>query len=665
MMELVSDALDMSDKECLLLPFSGICEKIRENMNDMIETKHKKSEKDKMVELRIQGSFNFLALKQLNRVAQIRCKEVKEETLEAKQKLDGYNLTLDNLQYEINHLNKEITKCVEFKSRHDDVSLVPIAKFYEEAPIEISKPETTRNNNHSQTLARLDWELEQRKRLSGKLNALEDVKSDIAKRTSEKKDKLNSLVPCLDNLLKMSLPLQEALDLPMDKTRKLQELSALLPRPLFVLFIQSKAYQEACDLSMEVVIEGDEEAARKLQQIEDRSVTVQTAGSAVKDVESDSETEEVDEQDSGRKRRSNKKQDQEVKMDVQDSQTAYDKVFHSHPLHVKIIIKIKPDQGTTLDLSFSYFQNLGCVAVKAVLQGIHIDAKSNAKSLLQNSGLLDCLKPSDTGSEIPNKSCQYLLSETTTSLESIFNEVGRPYSWAQNLCGLDFFNANDHLKQKPGQDMNLSFKHIGNTIKLIRQRVNSRMTLVHEISSFGKCVVDCSHLKTETQSTLESWKCLTKEEFSSMKQNQTIAEFNLLVSDDTSFYLATLQHKWTKAKLEAAFVLFPDHPRSVPLVTLNLAWKSNRNALNDSNIREMEVHLNTGIVPFKNPDNILSTQMSRLMSMLDTYMDNEDDTMTDMQPTAIMQVSTQMKMKGQRTGPARLKPFFSHTAAKI
>ena len=54
MMELVGDALDMSDKECLLMPFSGICEKIRGNMNDMIDTKHSKGEKEKMVELRIQ-----------------------------------------------------------------------------------------------------------------------------------------------------------------------------------------------------------------------------------------------------------------------------------------------------------------------------------------------------------------------------------------------------------------------------------------------------------------------------------------------------------------------------------------------------------------------------------------------------------------------------------
>ena len=61
-MELVSDALDMSDKECLLLPFSNICEKIRENMNDMIDTKQSKGEKEKMVELRIQVRHSYVIL---------------------------------------------------------------------------------------------------------------------------------------------------------------------------------------------------------------------------------------------------------------------------------------------------------------------------------------------------------------------------------------------------------------------------------------------------------------------------------------------------------------------------------------------------------------------------------------------------------------------------
>lgn len=37
-------------------------------------------------------------------------------------------------------------------------------EFYKEAPQEISRPQLTKNDTHQLTLARLDWELEQRKR---------------------------------------------------------------------------------------------------------------------------------------------------------------------------------------------------------------------------------------------------------------------------------------------------------------------------------------------------------------------------------------------------------------------------------------------------------------------------------------------------------------------
>ena len=50
------------------------------------------------------------------------------------------------------------------RSKHEEIDLVSIEEFYKEAPPEISKEEITRSDPHQQTLCRLDWELEQRKR---------------------------------------------------------------------------------------------------------------------------------------------------------------------------------------------------------------------------------------------------------------------------------------------------------------------------------------------------------------------------------------------------------------------------------------------------------------------------------------------------------------------
>lgn len=58
------------------------------------------------------------------------------------------------------------------RSKHEEIDLVSVEEFYQEAPPEISKDEVTRNDPHQQTLCRLDWELEQRKRWVGSLGRL-------------------------------------------------------------------------------------------------------------------------------------------------------------------------------------------------------------------------------------------------------------------------------------------------------------------------------------------------------------------------------------------------------------------------------------------------------------------------------------------------------------
>ena len=45
-------------------------------------------------------------------------------------------------------------------------------EFHREAPPEISRPSLTKNDPHQLTLARLDWELEQRKRYANRHAAL-------------------------------------------------------------------------------------------------------------------------------------------------------------------------------------------------------------------------------------------------------------------------------------------------------------------------------------------------------------------------------------------------------------------------------------------------------------------------------------------------------------
>ena len=45
----------------------------------------------------------------------VRLKKSRDGTNAAKQSMDSFNLSLQNLLYEVLHLKKEVTKCVNFK----------------------------------------------------------------------------------------------------------------------------------------------------------------------------------------------------------------------------------------------------------------------------------------------------------------------------------------------------------------------------------------------------------------------------------------------------------------------------------------------------------------------------------------------------------------------
>jgi hypothetical protein len=83
---------------------------------------------------------------------------------------------LQNSLNEIHHLQKEIRRCTEFRSADEDIELESEADFYARAPPYITKPvgvcnshtrtlaqDITANNEHERRLARLNWELHERK----------------------------------------------------------------------------------------------------------------------------------------------------------------------------------------------------------------------------------------------------------------------------------------------------------------------------------------------------------------------------------------------------------------------------------------------------------------------------------------------------------------------
>uniref|UniRef100_A0A8B9EJC8 THO complex 5 n=1 Tax=Anser cygnoides TaxID=8845 RepID=A0A8B9EJC8_ANSCY len=313
--------------------YKETCQELQRLMAEIQELKSRgiKDNASEIDERRMQSCVHFMTLKKLNRLAHIRLKKGRDQTHEAKQKVDAYHLQLQNLLYEVMHLQKEITKCLEFKSKHEEIELVSLEEFYSEAPTEISRPDITLTEPHQQTLARLDWELEQRKRLAERYKECLTIKEKILKEIEVKKEYLSSLQPRLNSIMQASLPVQEYLFMPFDQAHKQYETARHLPPPLYVLFVQASAYGQACDKKLVVAIEGSVEEAKALYKPPEDS--------------------------QGERGAARRRPTLGVQLDDKRKE-----MLKRHPLSVTVDLKCKDEN--VLHLTFYYLMNLNVMTVK-------------------------------------------------------------------------------------------------------------------------------------------------------------------------------------------------------------------------------------------------------------------------------------------------------------
>ncbi|XP_066056101.1 THO complex subunit 5 homolog isoform X2 [Chamaea fasciata] len=613
------------------------CQELQRLMAEIQELKSRgiKENASEIDERRVQSCVHFMTLKKLNRLAHIRLKKGRDQTHEAKQKVDAYHLQLQNLLYEVMHLQKEITKCLEFKSKHEEIELVSLEEFYKEAPPEISRPAITLTEPHQQTLARLDWELEQRKRLAEKYKECLTSKEKILKEIEVKKEYLSSLQPRLNSIMQASLPVQEYLFMPFDQAHKQYETARHLPPPLYVLFVQASAYGQACDKKLVVAIEGSVEEAKALYKPPEDS----------QDDESDSDAEE--EQTTKRRRPT-------LGVQLDDKRK---EMLKRHPLSVTLDLKCKDEN--VLHLTFYYLMNLNVMTVKAkVTTAVEMTTAISAGDLLSPDSLLNCLYPGDHGRKTPNPANQFQFDKVgILTLSDYVTELGHPYVWVQKLGGLHF--PKDQPQHTVAADNSLSASHMELTVKLLRSRLQSRLALHKQFASLEHGVVpvssECQQLfPTKIVSRLVKWTAIPYEDYAELPYTKDVIEAGL--AEDTHLYYMALIERGT-AKLQAAVVLNPGYSTLPPVFSLCLNWKGERNSSNDDNIRAMESEVNVYYKELWGPKpgyQLLTNQLQRLCMVLDVYLETEPHDPSVEGPKEFPQEKMCLRLV---RGPLRLKPF--------
>lgn len=250
--------------------FLDTCAKLKKIFAEIAELKGQSGDrvKEQINEKRIQGSFLFALLKKLNRLDKVRSRAGRDTLHKEKLSVDSNKLQLQNLLYEADHLRKEVQHCLQFKSHDEEIDLVSESEFYREAPESISRRDKTEHDEHARRLARLEWELQQRKELAAMCKELQAAKETVAQEIESKTNRLDSLMPCLDALLKATRPLQEALEINSEKRSAVFSIAKLLPQPLYVAYMNLSAYADTSDKYLTTIINGDEEEARDLENVE-------------------------------------------------------------------------------------------------------------------------------------------------------------------------------------------------------------------------------------------------------------------------------------------------------------------------------------------------------------------------------------------------------------
>lgn len=159
-----------------------------------LPTTHAGEAQDPAARARLLSEFTPLLaeLKTLTRDAYATLGERRAPVDEVRKELDTASVTLQNLVYEREQLRSRIHTCNELETVYQDVPLRPLDEFQRDAP-EAYRSEAVLGDEHQLMVHRLQYELDERRRLEQELKARESEVAALQKTSTEAKRALGGL----------------------------------------------------------------------------------------------------------------------------------------------------------------------------------------------------------------------------------------------------------------------------------------------------------------------------------------------------------------------------------------------------------------------------------------------------------------------------------------
>ncbi|KAJ8939808.1 hypothetical protein NQ318_012808 [Aromia moschata] len=594
-----------------------MCQDIKDTLAEILKRKCQKSaDTAANRELLTEICIKLCVIRKLNRIDKIKHVFGKETLSSEKQKCDSIKLSYQNLVYELHHLVAETNKCLSFKSKDEDIELVTFEEFVKEAPASLTEKFKEYNDDtasseekHALRLARLEWELSQRKSLAELCKSLEEEKKKLGQDLVERKEKLNALRPLLMNIIDATKPLQEHLDVPFDQLRAEHKLAFLLPDPLYIFYVNIVSYKKVYDLNLEVNIVGDQDDAIQWKESQEAGEGLQDDD----DSEHESDLPEVEEVVEVKKRRHRKSVQQ-----VDPMEEKRKKLLEVHPLSVEIIAKI--DDGPSVTSTFRYYVKLRIVTVTSKVNVPPNITANSAREILSGENILGELIENDFGTESPNPTTLYQLKKVgISSYHSLVPQIGYAYNWAQAVCGMEF------LAKQTGCNK-VGSVNIENVIRILFKRLSARNNLANQLQQLEQNIIpevpDVVDLPSTAVTSLTKWSSTTYQRFCQSDFTQTLLEEEL-VSPSDLFYSASLNRG--PANLHALIVIKNSYPETPPIFSLCLCYKGMHHSGNCDEMRDMERAVNVNLQHGDgNASWLLSAQITYLCSYVDVYLETMD-----------------------------------------
>ena len=245
-----------------LVRLSALSAQLRSGLDEAMALKAE--DKGSMAFLALQGSaMGLLELKEVNRAVWERVAEAKAGTQRLSGDMDVEALRLQNLQYEKNHLVRQIKHCRDFTADETPIALVDEATFAASAPAELRAADKDAAP-HEYLMGRMNFELQQRIGLCEERDKVLAEKKALEEANVSKRAVIEGMGAQLRSLVRISLPLQTLLKQKTTLRWQEQRPLALLPPALRTLFQRALAYRDTTMAALEVSVVGDMEKAEKL-----------------------------------------------------------------------------------------------------------------------------------------------------------------------------------------------------------------------------------------------------------------------------------------------------------------------------------------------------------------------------------------------------------------